>query len=353
MSAKSVTATAAATARVGEGEGSRRSSIWARFDHVVVPYILVSPFFLLFAVFGIFPIVYSALIAFKTFRNETPVHRDGTSINVYTQDRWVGWSNFSSVIHGEASHFFWQAMINTFGIFLLSTIPQLLMALLLASLLNRRLRAQTFYRVAILLPYVTPIVASSIVFVTFFSRDYGQANWVLSLFHIHSGYGVASQHRIIPGIDWQSGTLAPWLAISIMVNWKWTGYNALLYLSAMQSIPKDIYEAAALDGASPWRQLWSVTVPMIRPMVIFTVVLSTIGGLQLFAEPVQFDTNPSTGNGGNQHQWRTVAQLIWKTGWTDKNFGVAGAMSWILFFVVVVIAGLNAFLSNKIGGGKR
>ena len=117
-----------------------------------------------------------------------------------------------------------------------------------------------------------------------------------------------------------------------MIDWKWTGYNALLYLAAMQSIPKDVYEAASLDGAGAWRQLWSITVPMIRPMIIFTVVLSTIGSLQLFAEPVQFDDDPTSGDGGgNQHLWRTVAQLIWHTGWGTTNFGYAGAMSWILF----------------------
>jgi cellobiose transport system permease protein len=136
-----------------------------------------------------------------------------------------------------------------------------------------------------------------------------------------------------------------------MVNWKWTGYNALLYLSAMQSIPKDVYEAAALDGATPWKQLWSITVPMIRPMVIFTVVLSTIGGLNLFAESVQFDTNPAGGNGGNNHEWRTVAHLIWKKGWLDQDFGYSGAMSWVLFVIVVIIAAINALLTNKLGGG--
>lgn len=348
MSARTVTAKKAGASGIGGDAKAPQSSIWGKFDHVVVPYILISPFFLLFFVFGIFPIIYSGLIAFKTFRNENPAHRDGSTINVITRDRWVGLENFDNVLH---DNFFWGALFNTFGIFLLSTIPQLCMALVLASLLNRRLKAQLFYRVGILLPYVTPIVASSIVFRTFFSLNYGQANWVLSLFGVQSTYG--SDHHVIEGVDWQGSRLLPWIAISIMVNWKWTAYNALLYLSAMQSIPKDVYEAAALDGASAWRQLWNITFPMIRPMVVFTVVLSTIGGLQLFAEPVIFDTNPATGNGGNQHQWRTVAQLIWKDGWHDNRFGHSGAMSWFLFVIVIVVASLNAFLANKLGGGKR
>ena len=87
-----------------------------------------------------------------------------------------------------------------------------------------------------------------------------------------------------------------------MVNWKWIGYNALLYLAAMQSIPRDVYEAAAVDGAGPWRQLWRITVPMIRPVVIFTVVLSTIGGLQLFTEPMLFEQNPQAATGGSERR---------------------------------------------------
>ena len=349
MSANSVEAAAAETAGKDDAALTRsrgpKSSIWARFDHSVVPYVLISPFFILFVAFGIFPIVYSALISFQSYRVEYPVGRDGTSINSFTE-RWVGLENYQRVL---TSWDFWQALINTFGLFILSAAPQLILALILASLLNRRLRAQSLFRVGILVPYITPIVASSIVFATFFAREGGQANWILSLFHIQTTYGT----RTIEGIDWRAERWSSWLALIIMIDWKWTGYNALLYLAAMQSIPKDVYEAASLDGAGAWRQLWSVTVPMIRPMIIFTVVLSTIGSLQLFAEPVQFDDDPTSGNGGgSQHLWRTVAQLIWHTGWGKNNFGFAGAMSWILFVIVVVVAAMNGWLSNKIGGRK-
>jgi cellobiose transport system permease protein len=245
-------------------------------------------------------------------------------------------------------------MINTLGIFVLSAGPQLLFALIMASLLNRKLRAQSFFRIGILIPYITPIVASSIVFVTFFAEIGGQANWLLNtLFGITHETGQGAGLRELPGLDWRNSIATSWLALIIMINWKWTGYNALLYLAAMQSIPKDVYEAAALDGAGTWRQLWSITVPMIRPMVIFTVVLATIGSLQLFAEPVLLDENPASGSGGGpRNLWRTVAQLIWHTGWNQVNFGLAGAMSWILFVVVVLLAAFNAFLSNKIGGRK-
>jgi cellobiose transport system permease protein len=344
-----VTGTGATTVE-NRPRGPKKSSIWARFDHSVVPYILISPFFILFVAFGIFPIVYSALISFQTYRNEYPKYISGDSQVLFTR-RWAGLENYSKVV---TSPDFFQALFNTFGLFIFSLVPQLIFALIIASLLNRRLRAQSFFRVGILVPYITPIVASSLVFVAFFAERYGQANWILGLIsfgNINHDTVVGDPGSNVPGIDWRDTRLASWTAIIIMVNWKWTGYNALLYLAAMQSIPKDVYEAAALDGAGAWRQLWSITVPMIRPMVIFTVVLGTIGSLQLFAEPVQLDSNPASGDGGgNRHLWRTVAQLIWRVGWKDTNFGYAGAMSWVLFVVVVVVAAFNAWLSNRLGG---
>jgi Binding-protein-dependent transport system inner membrane component len=93
--------------------------------------------------------------------------------------------------------------------------------------------------------------------------------------------------------------LASWVAISTMVGWRWTGYNALIYLAAMQSVPKDLYEAAALDGAGSWHQLWRVTVPMIRPTLIFTIVPATIGQMQLFTEPLLFNEKVSDASGGS------------------------------------------------------
>ena len=298
-----------------------------RFDTKVVPYLLISPFFILFAVFGIFPLIYNGVVSFRRWNLKNP-----------TNDGWAGFDNYTKLF---SDGFFANALVNTFGIFLLSTIPQLLLALFVASLLNRRLRAQTLFRVGVLVPFVTPIVASSLVFAYVFSRTTASRTQC-SAFGISRGRGRSStasaSDRGLVGRD------------HVMVNWKWVGYNALLYLAAMQSIPKDVYEAAALDGATPWQQLWRITVPMIRPMVIFTVVLSTIGGLQLFTEPMLFGDTPDP-NGGALRQWQTVGQLIYQTGWVNLNLGYAAAMSWALFLIIVVIAGFNAWLTSRIGQG--
>ena len=308
---------------------SRPQRHWLyRFDIKSVPYLLISPFFVLFAIFGLFPIVFNAVVALRHWRLDEP-----------DKDGWSGFANFAKLF-GDTD--FWNALVNTFGIFILSTVPQLLLALVIANLLNRKLRATTWWRVGVLLPYVTPVAASSLVFAAIFARDSGMANWFLGL--VGFGHDQA--------LDWRAFKWSSWTAIAIMVNWKWTGYNALLYLSAMQSIPKDVYEAAAVDGAGPWRQLWRITVPMIQPVVVFTVILSTIGGLQLFNEPMLFDENPASASGGSDGQFQTIAQLIYKVGWKDLNLGYAAAMSWALFLIILIVAGINALLTKRIGGDR-
>jgi len=325
------TSTASRTPRPDDRSAWHRFK--GRFDSRVSPYIMVSPFFILFAVFGVFPLIYNGVVSFRRWNLKRP-----------QEDGWAGFENYQRLFEDGN---FANALVNTFGIFLLSSVPQLLAALVLASLLNRRLRAQTFFRVGVLVPFVTPIVASTLVFSYVFGKYYGLANSILGLFGIETTAG----GQTFAGIDWRGTQLASWIAIATMVNWKWVGYNALLYLAAMQSIPRDVYEAASLDGATPWQQLWRITVPMIRPMVIFTVVLSTIGGLQLFTEPMLFSERGYDPNGGSLRQWQTVAQLIYQTGWVNLNLGYAAAMSWALFLIIVVLAGINAWLTSRIGEG--
>jgi len=309
--------------------GPGKTKHWLyRFDTKTIPYVFISPFFILFAIFGIFPLIFNGVVALRNWRLDDP-----------TLTGWAGFANFERLLTDED---FWNALGNTFGIFILSSVPQLLAALIIANLLNRRLRGTTFWRIGILLPYLTPVVASTLVFAIFFARDNGLANWFLSLV----GFGQETP------LDWRAQKWSAWIAIATMVNWKWIGYNALLYLSAMQSIPKDVYEAAAVDGAGPWRQLWQITVPMIQPVVVFTVILSTIGGLQLFNEPMMFDENPQSASGGSDGQFQTIAQLIYKVGWKDLDLGYAASMSWALFLIILVVAGINFALTRRIGGGR-
>jgi cellobiose transport system permease protein len=309
--------------RAGDRPDPPRSR-WHRFDVKASPYLYIAPFFVIFGVFGLFPMLYTGYVSMTGWRNDRPG----------SEDTFVGLGNYATLWHDE---FFWNALKNTLGIGLISTVPQLLMALGLAHLLNYRLRGRTFFRMGVLLPNVTSVAAVTIIFVQLFGRDYGLVNWVLGLFGVDH-------------VDWQAGTLSSWVGISVIVTWRWTGYNALIYLAAMQAIPFELYESAAMDGASRWRQFRSITIPMLRPTILFTVIVSTIGALQLFGEPLLFNVSQTPTAGGSQHQFQTLAVYTYDQFWQKFKYGYGAAISWTLFFVIVVIVAINFTLARRIKG---
>ncbi|MCP9207499.1 carbohydrate ABC transporter permease [Streptomyces cucumeris] len=291
----------------------RRATRWS-------PYAFIAPFFLFFAAFGLFPLLYTGWASLHRVELTDPTHME-----------WAGLHNYSRLWDDE---FFWNALRNTFTIGVISTVPQLLMALGLAHLLNYRLRGSMFFRVAILTPYATSVAAATLVFVLLFGRDYGMVNWALGLL----GFD---------GIDWQNGTWTSQLAVSTIVIWRWTGYNALIYLAAMQAVPGDLYESAALDGASRRQQFRHVTIPSLRPTILFTVVVSTIGATQLFGEPLLF--NGSAGaTGGADHQYQTLGLYLYEQGWVNLHLGRASAIAWTMFLILLLIGAVNWLIGRRL-----
>lgn len=298
---------------------ARLSRRWQR-DVRWSPYAFVSPFFMLFIAFGMFPLIYTAWASLHTVELTAP-----------TDMEWAGLRNYTRIFDDE---FYWNAARNTFTIGIISTVPQLMMALGIAHLLNYRLRASNFFRVVMLAPYATSIAAATLVFVLLFGRDYGMINWFLGLFGVDN-------------IDWQNDKWYAQLAVSSIVIWRWTGYNALIYLAAMQAIPQDLYESAALDGASRWKQFLHVTLPSLRPTILFTVVVSTIGASQLFAEPLMFDANKGA-SGGPQHQFQTLGLYMYEQGWVNQHLGRASAIAWTMFLILIVIGIINYVISRRL-----
>ncbi|MFE2035241.1 carbohydrate ABC transporter permease [Streptomyces scopuliridis] len=303
----------------GEPSHQARRTLLHRLDLGTVPYAFIAPFFLIFAAFGLYPLLYTFWIS---------LHRVELS-SMDTQE-WRGLANFTELFEDER---FWNALTNTFTIGVISTVPQLLMALGLAHLLNYRLRGSTFFRVAVLTPYATSIGAAALVFTMLFERDFGMINWGLGLFGID-------------GLDWESQKWPAQLAISTIVIWRWTGYNALLYLAAMQAIPRDLYEAAAIDGASRWQQFRTVTVPGISATIIFTIVLSTIGATQLFGEPLIFGQGPNGISGGADNQYQTLGLLLYEEGWKNYQMGRASAIAWAMFLILLLVFVLQRVLAR-------
>jgi cellobiose transport system permease protein len=314
-----------------ERPGARRSTAlrrrFHRLDALVSPYLYVGSFFAIFLAFGLFPLGYTAWMSLT----------DRNLLNPTTH--FVGLDNYTALLHDS---YFWNAVENTFGIWLISTIPQLLLALGLAHLLNTTLRARTLFRMSVLLPQVTSVVAVALIFTQLFSRDYGLFNYLLGWVGISP-------------VDWEAGRLSSWVALSAMVTWRWTGYNALIYLAAMQAIPDDLYEAAAIDGAKRWKQFWHVTVPMIRPTIIFTVIISTIGGLQLFTEPYLFQPVKNGALGGSARQYQTISMYLYEKafGSSQFKFGYAAAIAWCLFLIIVVISIVNYLFVSRIKSAEK
>jgi cellobiose transport system permease protein len=295
-----------------------RQPLATRFDLKVAPYLYVAPFFVIFGVFGVYPLVFTGWVAMHRW---SPL---GGS------EGFVGLQNFTDLIADDR---FWNALVNTFSIWLLSTVPQLLFALVLATVLNDRLRAKGLFRMAVLIPNITSVAAVSIVFGSLFGRDYGLFNLILE------GLG-------FDRVDWVSSRLGSHFAIASMITWRWTGYNALIYLAAMQTIPKDLLEAASIDGASKFRRFVSVTVPQLRPTIIFTVIVSTIGGMQIFTEPLLFA--PQGFAGGSDRQFQTLPLLMYEQALDKQKFGYGSAVAVLSFFVIVVLVIINGLIARRI-----
>ena len=289
-----------------------------RWDVKLSPYLYISPFFLLFALTGLFPLGYTAFVSLHEWNL------------LGGQGDFVGLENFSAVL---AQPVFWKSLVNTFSIFVFSSIPQVLLAITIAALLDQNLRAATFWRMGVLIPYVVAPVAVSMIFGRLFADQYGLINELLGLIGIDP-------------VGWHTDRIASHVAIASMVNFRWTGYNALIFLAAMQAVPRELYEAAVIDGAGRARQFFSVTVPQIRATIIFVVITSTIGGLQIFDEVRMFD---STGLGGADRDWMTTVVYLYDVAWgNQKDFGRASAVAWLLFLLIVLIGLINFLVTRRI-----
>ena len=295
----------------------------SRWDVKYSPYAYVAPFFILFGLIGLFPLVYTFVVSLNNW-------------NLLTgPGDWVGLANFTREL---SDPLFWNSIFNTFSIFLLSSVPQIITALALAAILDQNLRAKTFWRLSILIPYVVTPVAVTLIFSNIFGEKYGLVNNILQSFGLDP-------------VMWKSETLPSHLAIATMVNWRWTGYNALILLAAMQAVPRDIYESAAIDGAGVVRRFFSITVPSIRPTIIFVIITATIGGLQIFTEPKLFNATSSV-PGGPQRQYQTTVLYLWDLAFNRQQFGRAAAVAWLLFLLIVAIGILNFMLSRTIASAE-
>ena len=309
-----------------------KTSLLPKLSPTWAPYVFISPFLVLFLIFGMFPLLFSLYLAFQVWEPTNGLH----------SMEFVGLGNFVFALQDE---WFWKSLRNTGWLALASGIPQHLVAIPLAVFIHLSFtRLRNGVVGAYFLPYITSTVAIAIMFSSLFSTDYGLINQGLRAIAQIPGLGWFMPAE---NIDWMGNADNIKPAVAMIVFWRYVGFNVVLYLAALQTIPKDIYEAATMDGAGRFQQFWFITLPSLRPMIYFGVTLSVIGGLQLFEEPFIL----TGGRGGSDQAGMTTAIYLYRMAFDFNDFGAASAMSWLLFVVVVVLTWLTnrAFQPRKTG----
>jgi cellobiose transport system permease protein len=297
----------AAHARPGRRAGALRT-YWPQ-------YLSISPFFLLFTVFMLVPVLFSFYLAFQKW-------------NGLGEMEFVGLRNFELLMRDDM---FWLSLKNTFLIWFMSTIPTLFLALVVANMLNSAVRFGGFYRIAYFVPNVTSVVAITIFFGSVFSTNFGLINAVLQ--------GLSASP-----VAWLVNEWTIKIVISTIICWQWTGYNAIIYLAGLQAIPGELYEAAKIDGAGPVQLFFRVTIPMLRPIILFTVVVSTITGMQTFTEPqVLFGLNSANNasSGGPGSAGLTAILYFYREAFNNNDYGYGAAIAWAVFVVILLFTAIN------------
>ncbi len=282
------------------------------------PYVLLLPFVALFATFGLFPLAFSIYLSFQSWE---PTSGLGAM-------SYVGLDNFAFALQDE---WFWKSLKNTGWLALAAGVPQHLVGIPLACFIHagfKRMRNGVVG--AYFMPYITSTVAIAILFSAMFSTDYGLINAAIGVLREVPLLGLLMPEQ---AVDWLNDPDRLKPAIATLVFWRYVGFNVVLYLAALQTIPLDLYEAARIDGARWWAQFRYITLPSLKPMIFFGVTLSVIGGLQLFEEPFIL----TQGRGGSDQAGMTTAVYLYRMAFDFNDFGAASAMSWLLFIVVAVL----------------
>ncbi|MDO4305600.1 MAG: sugar ABC transporter permease [Eubacteriales bacterium] len=276
---------------------------------MLIPFVFLAPYLLVYLTFTLYPTAYSVVLSFMKFK--------GGNLT------FIGLKNFQFLFSDPV---FYKAIVNTFIILLIQVPIQTILAVVLADFLNKKtLHCKGIFRMVIFMPVLIDTVSYSIVFRLFFNTENGMINNLLE------SLGMI-------GPDWLNVGVLSKAVIIIAMTWRWTGYNTVIILGGLQNIPSELYEAAAIDGAGKWQQFWSITIPGIKPVLLFSIILSVTGTLQLFTEPYLLTY------GGPINETLTIVQYLYKVGFKTFNFGAASAGSYVL----AIMIGILTFLQLKV-----
>lgn len=282
------------------------NGLWREIVRNRWAYVFISPFFILFAVFGLLPILFSIYLSFHKWKGLGPME-------------FVGLKNFT-YLFGPGGKAFWQSIQNGVILFILYVPIMTFLALVLAVILNSKLvRFFQAYRTMYFAPYVTSMIAAGFTFRLMLENKGGLFNVALE------GLG-------LPTVPWLESVWGARVSLSLLIIWGWLGYNMVIMLAGLQTIPRELTEAALIDGASSVQAFFRITIPLMRPVILFSVILSTMGSFGLFNE-VQALTR-----GGNPARTTlTTLVHIYNVAFDTYRFGRASAQAYVYFAIIFIL----------------
>lgn len=302
-----------------KNKGSRHGKDWAY--SVKYPILFVAPFVICFFAFNLFPIIYSFFLSFYDW--------SGVGEKVF-----VGAKNYQGIVTNDI--LFWKSLGNTLYIMLLSFPAAIVLGLLISAFLFNIKKLRTMFQTINFLPYITTPVAIGLIFMFLFDRNTGIVNQMIELLKGE-------------GLNWLGNPTLAQFVIAFMIIWKYVGYYMALYLAGMTSISSDIYEAAKVDGASPVKTFFSITLPMLKPINTFIIITSAIGGLQLFDEPnLMFNVSTTSIIGGPQRSCLTMLWNFYDVAFgSTARLGYGSANAICIFAVILLISIIGLKLMNR------
>lgn len=295
-----------------------RYSVAARRDWFAA-FVFLLPNLVSIGLFTLIPVVAGFFLSF-------------TNWDMLSDPQWVGLDNYQDILKDRQ---FWNALRNT-AIYTLIVIPGgLTVSMLLALALNSKIKGTAIYQAIFFLPYVSSTVAIALVWKWIYHPDYGVLNAMLRAVGL-------------PGVDWLTNPSVALISVAIVQIWQTAGYNMVLLLAGLRAIPKDYYEAARIDGASPWTIFWSITVPLLMPTIFFVTTISIIASFQVF-NLIYVMTGGGPGN-----STKVYVFYLWENGFSFFKMGYASALAYVLFVIILAITLIQArFLGRTPGLGGR
>lgn len=291
---------------------SGRSSFWRRTESHRIGYLFILPVLVLFILFRIWPTIHGVILSFQDYR-------------INGNSTWLGLENYRDLLSDDV---FWGALRVTATYVVISVPLTTVMALSLALLINRALRGINFFRAIYFLPYVTSLVMVSVIWSWVYRGDGGLLNGVLTTIGLEPVRWLTSQQMVIP-------------SLAIMAAWKGVGYSMMILLAGLKAIPETLTEASQVDGATSWQTFWRITLPNLRPVLFFVVVIESIGAFQVF-DPMYVMTN-----GGPVRSSYSLVYMLYDESFKFQNFGYGAAIGMVLFLITFSVMMIQRLMFGK------